>query len=97
MGKYVLSPEAQNSLREIKHYSLKNFGKRQTTIYLKKIQNCMQKLADNPAIGIERPEIKQGYYSKFTGSHTVYYRISDNHIAIIDILHQSMEPKLHIH
>ena len=38
MGKYVLSPEAQNSLREIKHYSLKNFGKRQTTIYLKKIQ-----------------------------------------------------------
>ena len=57
----------------------------------------MQNLSDNPKIGIVRPEIKQGYYSKFIGSHTIYYRIIETHIGIIDILHQSMEPKLHIH
>ena len=97
MAKYILSPAAQNSLKGIKSYSLKNFGKRQTTIYLKKLHVCMQDLADTPSKGTERPELKKGYYSKFIASHAIYYRISDTHIGIIDILHQSMEPKLHIH
>ena len=97
MGKYILSPAAQNRLKEIKAYSLENFGKRQTTIYLKNLRDCMQGLADNPSKGTERPEIKQGYYSQFIASHTVYYRISHTHIGIIDILHQSMEPRLHLH
>ena len=57
----------------------------------------MQDLADTPSKGTERTELKKGYYSKFIASHTIYYRISDTHIGIIDILHQSMEPKLHIH
>jgi len=97
VAKYILSPAAQNSLKGIKAYSLETFGKRQTTIYLKNLHVCMQDLADTPSKGTERPELKKGYYSKFIGSHTIYYRISDTHIGIIDILHQAMEPKLHIH
>ena len=83
MAKYILSPAAQNSLKEIKSYSLKNFGKRQTTIYLKKLHVCMQDLADTPSKGTERPELKKGYYSKFIASHAIYYRVSDTHIGII--------------
>ena len=96
MAKYILSPAAQSRLKEIKTYTLKNFGKRQTTIYLKNLHVCMQDLADEPSKGTERNDIKKGYYSKFIGSHTIYYRISDTHIGIIDILHQAMEPKRHI-
>ena len=97
MAKYLLSPAAQNSLKEIKAYSLKNFGTRQTTIYLKNLHACMQDLAENPSKGTERPEIKKGYYSKFIASHTIYYCMNSTQIGIIDILHQAMEPKLHIH
>jgi len=56
----------------------------------------MKLLAAQPSQGKERSEIKAGYYSYFVGSHTIYYRISDTHIDIIDILRQSMEPTLHI-
>lgn len=56
----------------------------------------MQDLAIEPSKGTDRSDIKKGYYSKFVASHTIYYRISDTHIGIIDILHQSMEPKRHI-
>ena len=55
MPKYLLSPQAQQSLLQISHYTLNNYGQQQKKKYLKKA-----------------------------------------HIEIIDVLHQSMEPKLSI-
>lgn len=96
MPKYILSPQAQASLQEIRAYSLKHFGKRQTAIYLKELHERMKDLAAAPSKGTARDEIKLGYYSSFVGSHTIYYRISDTHIDIIDVLHQRMEPTRHL-
>lgn len=92
MSKYLLSPAAQESLLEIKAYSIKTFGKKRTAVYLKVLRDRMRKLSESPLTGIARNDIKKGYYSYFEGSHTVYYRITETHIDIIDILHQSMEP-----
>ncbi len=96
MSRYVLSPAAQDSLKQIREYTQENFGKQQTIIYLTKLHDRMQYLADSPAQGMLRNDIKAGYYSHFEGSHTIYYRIRDTHIDIIDVLHQSMEPTRHL-
>ena len=96
MTNYFLSPEAQNSLRNIKAYSNKNFGPQRTKTYLQNIRNRMQALAENPSRGIIREDLKVGYHSDFVGSHTIYYRVQPTHIDIIDVLHQSMEPSKHI-
>ena len=97
MSKYILSPNAQKSLLNIKAYSSKQFGERQTKIYLQSIQSKFGDLADNPEIGRIRDEIKTGYLSVLIGSHVIFYRISESHIDIIDVLHQSMEPLLHLY
>ena len=97
MSKYILSPNAQKSLRSIKAYSLEQFGERQTKIYLQSIQSRFEKLVENPEIGKVRHEIKQGYLSALIGSHVVFYRKANSHIEIIDVLHQSMEPLLHLY
>jgi len=61
------------------------------------LRDTMQKAANAPeANGKARPEIKAGYYSIFTGKHTIYYRIKPEHIDIIDVLHQRMEPTNHL-
>ncbi len=96
MSQYVLSPAAQVSLKQIREYSLENFGKQQTVMYLKKLRDRMQYLADSPVRGKVRDDIKSGYYSHFEGSHTIYYLIRDTHIDIIDVLHQSMESARHL-
>ena len=96
MTKYILSPEAQKSLINIKAYSLKNFGAKTTKTYLTNIRNRMQALAENPKKGTIREDLKVGYHSDFVASHTIYYRIQPTHIEIIDVLHQSMEPSKHI-
>jgi len=97
MSKYILSPNAQKSLLSIKDYSLNQFGERQTKVYLQSIQAKFESVADNPETGRRRDEIKTGYLSILIGSHVVFYRISESHIDIIDVLHQNMEPLLHLY
>lgn len=96
MSKYVLSFAAQKSLQSIYKYSIENFGKKRATEYISSIRNKLRELAKAPLTGKERNDIKRGFYSSFQGSHTIYYRVQPSHIEVIDILHQSMEPKLHL-
>lgn len=97
MTKFILSPEAQNSLKSIRAYSIKNFGTKRTKIYLQSIHKRFHELAENPSHGIIREDLNVGYYSNFVGSHTIYYRVKKPaHIEILDVLHQSMEPSKHI-
>ena len=96
MPKYNLSPAAQASLKTIRQYTVKEFGQKQAKVFLSSLRERMKLLAEQPSQCKERNDIKIGYYSYFVGSHTIYYRISDTHIDIIDVLHQSMEPVLHI-
>ncbi|WP_020590043.1 type II toxin-antitoxin system RelE/ParE family toxin [Desulfobacter curvatus] len=96
MTQYFLSPNAQKSLRNIKAYSLEEFGEEQAFIYLKLIEKKLQMIAESPDIGREREEIKKGYLSFLAGSHIIFYRKANNHVDIIDILHQSMEPYRHL-
>ena len=97
MAKYVLSLEAQESLIAIKKYSMRNFGKQVTINYLEKIRNKMSLLAETPALGIIRDELKTGYFSRCVGSHTIYYRKKEAHIEIINVLHQTMDPLKQLH
>lgn len=96
MPEYILSPQAQKSLLQISEYTLENHGQQQKKSYLKMLRERMRTVAKNPDKGQERSEIKEGYYSIRAERHHIYYRVRDTHIDIIDILHQSMEPGLHL-
>lgn len=99
MTSYRLSPNAKRSIENIEEYSLENFGKIQTGIYLSSLHKRMQFLAVKPHAGLQQTDIFYDglCHSYFEGSHTIYYLIvSASQINIIDILHQSMEPKRHL-
>ena len=96
MANYLLSPQAQQSLVQISQYTLDNFGERQKKGYLKMLRDRMRAAAKNPEKGKERGDVKTGYYSLQAEKHYIYYRIRNSHIEIIDVLHQSMVPKIHI-
>lgn len=96
MTQYILSFNAQKSLRNIKAYSLEEFGEEQAVTYLKLIEKKLQMIAENHDIGRNRGEIKKGYLSFLAGSYVIFYRKAKNHVDIIDILYQSMEPYRHL-
>ena len=93
---YVLSPEAKKSLLQISNYTLNNHGETQRKRYLKSLRDKMRLISKSPDLGLERGEIKKGYYSISAEKHFIYYRIIKNQVEIIDVLHQSMEPNLHL-
>jgi len=98
MSNYVLTTEAQRSLKSIKKYSLESFGEKRTLLYLNSLRNRMKLLAETPKMGAKRSDLFKAWlcYSYFEGSHTIYYEIKTTEIVIIDILHQSMEAKSHL-
>lgn len=96
MSKYLLSPNAVKSLEDIKTYSTNYFGEQQTDLYLNKLRDSFRLLASHPHTGHKRDDIKKGYYSYFSGSHMIYYKIYKDHIEIIDILHKRMDPILNL-
>jgi toxin ParE1/3/4 len=96
MAAYLLSPRAQRSLVQISQYTFDNVGERQKKRYLKILRECMRSAAKNPEKGKVRDDIKTGYYSLQAEKHNIYYRIRNSHIEVIDVLHQSMEPNIHI-
>jgi len=95
MSQYLLSSQAQQSLIQISQYTLEIFGPRQKN-YLRMLRDRMRAAVKNPEKGRQRSEIKAGYYSVQAEKHHICYRIRDPHIEIIDVLHQSMEPKIHL-
>lgn len=96
MPRFLLSPQAEKSLSQISSYTLKNFGERQRKKYLSMLRKEMRAVAADPKKGRRRNDIKPGYLSVSVEKHHIYYRISDAHIEIMDVLHQSMEPNFHL-
>jgi len=88
---YILSEIADKDLEDIFDYTLDEFGFDQAEKYLLEIEEIFQNLIVNPQIGKKRDEIKQGLYSFPKDNHIIFYRILDNHIRIVRVLHVSRD------
>ena len=71
MPRYVLSPQAQKSIRQIRNYTVQNYGEKQKNKYLKMLRSCMSLAAKKPGKGQERDDIKPGYYSIRADKHHI--------------------------
>lgn len=91
MHRYRLTPSAKSDLIEIWNYTVETWGETHAINYLQDIEEKLNQLAANPALGKQRPEIVTGYYSFPVRKHIIFYLISDSHIDIIGILHGKMD------
>ena len=88
---YILSEIADKDLEDIFDYTFDEFGFDQAEKYLLEIEEIFQNLIINPQIGKKRDEIKQGLYSFPKDNHIIFYRILDNHIRVVRVLHGSQD------
>ena len=88
---YILSEIADKDLEDIFDYTFDEFGFDQAEKYLLEIEEIFQNLIINPQIGKKRDDIKQGLYSFPKDNHIIFYRILDNHIRIVRVLHGSRD------
>ena len=88
---YELSPEADQDLEEIFEYTEREFGFDQAIEYLSGFDGLLGKLVNNPELGKERKEIREGLRSILKEKDVIFYRILKNRIRIVRILHGSRD------
>jgi toxin ParE1/3/4 len=96
MASYLLSESAQRDIISIRNYTMDTWGQAQTSKYLTQLEQRLEWLANNPALGKQRNEVKEGYLSFPEGRHIIFYRIAAGGIEVMGVIHQSEDIDTHL-
>jgi toxin ParE1/3/4 len=90
-GTYRLSKKALADLESIWLYTYKNWSVNQADRYYELIINEIKFIAQHPESGRNMSHVREGYRSSKVKSHLIFYRIQDEHVEVIRILHEKMD------
>lgn len=97
MTKFTLTEKAKNDLKDIARFTQKRWGREQRNKYLADLDACFFRLSDNPSLGRECGEVRDGYHKFPASRHVIYYRsISKTQVEIVRILHESMDVEIQL-
>jgi toxin ParE1/3/4 len=96
MKGYVLSPRAQKDIDDIWEYTVEHWNVRQAEIYLRQIQRAIETVVAEPNIARACDDIRPGYWKYPTGSHVLFFRVTDKRINVVRILHSRMDFERHL-
>lgn len=95
MTHYRLTRKADSDLVAHYGYGVKTFGLVKARQYLNGMRECLETLAENPALGRNAgelaPELKRFRY----GSHVIFYLPEGASVLIVRILRQEADFKYH--
>lgn len=92
--KYTIqvSARAEKDFKAIQRYTLKTYGENQVWKYTGMLKEGLRKLEENPALyGHMRSDIPQIYRAYKIGEHSLIYRIQDQVVYLVAILHGHMD------
>lgn len=93
---YKLRPKAEEDLENIYQYSIEHWGNARADEYLREISSAFLMLAENPLLGRDCSDIRTGFRAFTLESHVVFYKPSGFGIAVVRVLHQSMDYQQHV-
>lgn len=91
-----LSRKARQDFIEILRFTGEQWGPKQLEVYRDKIDEALQAIGRSPELGHKRDDIPATHRAHLVGSHVVVYRIGDQGIGIVRILHQRMSLLRHL-
>ena len=96
MSRYQLSHKARSDILTIREFTLQHWGATKSLEYVAWLRDRMRWLAKAPARGKHRDELGPGLFSYPQGSHIIFYRVADNGIEVVRVLHQTMDSVRHL-
>jgi toxin ParE1/3/4 len=89
--KVIFKEQAIFDLEDIWFYTLRTWSLRQADRYHSMIIKEIEFLAAHPKSGKDQHHIRSGYRSSKIKSHIIFYRILENELEVIRILHERMD------
>ncbi|MFQ5461897.1 MAG: type II toxin-antitoxin system RelE/ParE family toxin [Phycisphaerae bacterium] len=87
---------AETDLIDIWVYSFERWSEAQADRYLSALENGIRKLVSTPEAGKRRDRLRKGYWSKRIEHHVVFYTFTNNELRIRRVLHEVMDPDMHL-
>jgi toxin ParE1/3/4 len=91
-----LSKKARQDFIDILRYTGQSWGPNQLEIYRDKIDDALQAISRNPELGHTREDLPTTHRAYLVGAHVVVYRLEDQGIGVVRILHQRMSLARHV-
>jgi toxin ParE1/3/4 len=88
---YVISRKAVSDLEEIWLYTLENWSLAQADRYYSLIFDEIEYICQNPESGKPMNHIRRGYRAAKVKSHLIFYRVKNETVEVIRILHEQMD------
>lgn len=96
MNTLSFSKAARANILSIGRYTEQTWGVKQRDIYLGKLFAAFEKLRMSPSSGRPRDELFKGMLCLRAEKHVVYYFFRKKEVFIAGVLHERMEPSLHL-
>ncbi len=90
MPDYTLSQAADEDLAEIYRYTYTEFGEAQADTYFDSLEECLNRLAEHPEIGLDISGLRVRYRRFIHKQHSIYYKPANTRILIVRILGPGM-------
>jgi toxin ParE1/3/4 len=97
MRRLRISREAQRDLFSIADYSEREWGADAKLKYMDRIATRFESLRRHPNLGRPRTEFGPSLFSILCGGHIIFYRVTDNEVKVVRVLHQRMDFGAHFH
>ena len=96
MPKYILTRKATSDLAEIWDYTFARWGLEQAETYSSAIRADLSFLLEFPERRRPCDAIKRGLFKHPSGSHVIFYTVSDENVIVMRVLHQRMDFPRHL-
>ena len=90
MPDYQLTNAADEDLLELYTYSFLEFGERRADAYFESLEDCLQRLSENPQLGMDVAMLRRKYYRFVHQRHSIYFMKSRSGILVVRILGPGM-------
>lgn len=89
------SRAAKADLAKIWHYSVETWGAVQANSYARKLQTVSSEVSTGQRIG-RKSSAQDGMFKIRCGSHVIYYRMTEDEVEIVRILHGKQDVERHL-
>lgn len=94
--KLDLTDAAIDDLKSIRAYTLQTWGEEQEKQYLEAMWERFETLCENPNRWRHRPDLFLGCQIATQGKHVILFKINDEVLEVVRVLHGSMDFPSHI-
>ena len=94
--KLEFTPAAIEDLQSISEYTLETWGPKQERIYLESMWTRFEEIQGDPERWRRREDLFPGCQISSQGRHVILFKMQENIIQVVRILHSFMDFKRHI-